>query len=136
MINRRLLDYLERVSDFALVQTEGLKGRSNLDRLIRLETHVRRAFAKDQQVVSVFFDIEKPYDQVWRYGILSDLHRLWLRGVLPMYIAEFMASRLIRIRSGNILSKTEALENGIPQGSVLSVTLFLVKIDAIVKEIP
>ena len=73
LINRRLLDYLERVPEFARLQTGGLEGRSCEDQLVRLENVVRTGFAKEQHTVSVFFDMEKAYDRTWKYGILEDM---------------------------------------------------------------
>ena len=72
--------------EFALIQTGGMKKRSTLDHLIGLETTVRSAFANGEHVISVFFDLEKPYDLRWKYGIVTDLHRIRLRARLPLFI--------------------------------------------------
>ena len=40
----------------------------------------------------VFVDLEKAYDTTWRYGILKDMHKLGLRGRLPTFIENFLAS--------------------------------------------
>ena len=107
--------------------------RSTTDNLVRLETFIRDAFIKKEHVVAVFFDLEKAYDNTWRYGILKDIHKLGLRGRLPTFIENFLADRTMQVRVGSTLSDYYDQEQGVPQGGVLSTTLFSIKINDIVK---
>lgn len=136
MINNRLVDYLETVLGYGRVQCGGTKNRSTIDHLVRMETVIRRAFANNQHLVSVFFDLEKAYDTTWRYGILRDLFNHGLRGHLPIFIRNFLQERRFSVRLGGCMSGEHQQETGVPQGSVLSVTLFVMKIDQIVNQIP
>ena len=101
--------------------------------MIRLETFIRDAFVYREHVVSVFFDLEKAYDTTWRYGILKDLHDLGLRGRLPVFIRSFLEDRTMQFREGSTLSDFYDQEQSVPQGSILSTTLFNIKINNIVK---
>ena len=65
----------------------------------------------------------------------TDLHDFGLRGRLPIFIAAFLNERLFRVRVGNTLSDARVQEMGVPQGCILSVTLFSIKINSIVKAI-
>ena len=98
-----------------------------------METFVCDAFIKKEHVVAVFFDLEKVYDTIWRYGILKDIHKLVLRGRLPTFVEEFLADRTIQVRVGSFLSDEYDQEQGVPQGGVLSTTLFSIKINDIEK---
>ena len=100
--------------------------------MIRLETFIRDAFIKKEHVVAVFFDLEKAYDTSWRYGILRDLHELGLKGRLPVFIKSFLADRRKQVRVGSTLSDQFEQAQGVPQGSILSTTLFNIKINNIV----
>ena len=51
------------------------------------------------------------------------------------FIHSFLSDRLIKVRVGNTLSQLFMQEEGVPQGSVLSVTLFSVAINNILKEV-
>ena len=106
--------------------------RSTIDHLVRFETFVREGFIKGEHVVAVFFDLEKAYDTAWKYGIMSDLHNMGLRGRLPLFIQNFLSDRTFRVRIGASLSDAYDQEMGVPQGSILSVTLFIIKINSIV----
>ncbi|GFY02253.1 putative RNA-directed DNA polymerase from transposon X-element [Trichonephila clavipes] len=92
------------------------KGRSTLDNLVFLESEIRDAFVRRNHLVSLFFDIEKAYDRTWRYGIL------------PV--------RYFHVRIGHSSSHKFIQDQGVPQGSVLSVTLFNIHMSSILHHLP
>ena len=131
MINVRLVWYLESNNLISPVQSGFRSERCTNDNLVRLETFIRDAFVAKEHVVAVFFDLEKAYDTTWRYGILRDLHDLGIRGRLAAFIESFLADRWIHIRVGSTLSEQFDQAQGVPQGSILSTTLFNIKINSI-----
>ena len=80
----------------------------------------------------MFFDLEKAYDTTWRHGILRDLHALGLKSRLPIFIKSFLAERTMQVQVGSTLSDLFEQKQGVPQGSILSKTLFNIKINNIV----
>ena len=133
MINDRLVWYLECNNILTDIQCGFRKRRSTIDHLVSLESYIRDAFLNKQEVVSVFFDLEKAYDTTWKYGILQDLHDAGLRGRVPQFISKFLENRNFRVRLGSTLSEPYEQEMGVPQGSILSVTLFSIKINSLAK---
>ena len=121
---------------FANVQCGGRRARSTIDHLVRLETTVRRAFVRNEHIVSVFFDLKKAYDTTWKYGIMWDLYNMCLRGNLPLYIQQFLSNRKFRVKVNNHLSNSFPQEEGVPQGEVFSVILFTININQIASLIP
>ena len=77
--------------------------------------------------------LEKAYDTTWKHGILKDLHNMGLKGRLPLFVKEFLNNRHFRVRIGSTLSDLFFQEEGVPQGSILSVTLFIIKMDSLAK---
>ena len=136
MINERLTEYLLIHNVITPEQCGCTKGKSTLDHLTRMENSVRTAFAHNQHYISIFFDIEKAYDMTWRRGILEDLYNCGMRGNLPKYIEAFLKKRLFRVNTKGHMSQTEIQENGVPQGSPLSPTLFALKVNSIATLIP
>ena len=135
MINKRHTWFLESNTHISRFQSGFRSDRSTTDNLVRLETFIRDAFIKKEHVVVclfVFFDLEKAYDTTWRYGILKDIHKLGLRGRRPTFIENFLADRAMQVRVGSSLSDYYDQEQGVPQGGVLSTTLFSIKINDIV----
>ena len=135
MVNDRLVWFLEKNNLIVDVQSGFRRQRGTIDHLVRFETFVREAFINRQHVVSVFFDLESAYDTTWKYGILKDLHDFGLRGRLPLFISAFLDKRFFRVRVGNTVLGAREQEMGVPQGCILSVTFFSVKINSIVKAI-
>ena len=136
MVNERLVWYLEKNGLLAKQQCGYRSNRSTVDHLVCLETFIKNAFIHNQHLVAVFFDLQKAYDTTWKYGILKDLHNMGWRGNLPIFIVNFLSDRIFQIHLGTILSdKIFHQEEGVPQGAILSTTLFSVKINDIVKQV-
>ena len=129
MINTRLIWYLEKHRILDRSQCGFRKHRSTTDHLVSLERYLRDAFAQRQQAVGLFFDLEKAYETTWQYGIIRDLHRIGLRGRLPVFVSEYLGDRRIRVRIGTTLSDEFYPEEGVPTGGVLAVTCFGLKIN-------
>ena len=136
MLNVRLNQYLEINGMINNVKCGCHKGRSTVDHLVRLETEVRKAFAYCEQVVSIFYDMEKAYDLTWRYGILRDLFAAGIRGRVAFYISEYLKPQKFRVRIDGHLSEEYTQESRVPQGEILSATLFALKIRKLTECIP
>jgi hypothetical protein len=67
----------------------------------------------------VSFDISKAYDMCWRYNILK-------KSKTGKSMEKYYTSQTLRVAIGSTLSEEKQSENGVVQGVVLSVTLFLV----------
>ena len=135
MVNERLVYYLNKSGYLSNLQCGFRKNRNCLDHLIRLETYIREAFGRGEQAIAVFFDLEKAYDTTWKYGILKDLHDMGIRGHLAQYITKFLENRIFKVKLGSSFSDWQTQEEGVPQGSILSVTLFIIKINDITSEV-
>ncbi|GBN61274.1 RNA-directed DNA polymerase from mobile element jockey [Araneus ventricosus] len=131
MVGTRLMHVLENSKWFTPSQSGFRKRRGTIDNLLELETAIREASCA--KIVSVFFDMEKAYDRTWRYGILKYLFDIGLKGNLPLFIRNFLQTRVFQIRIGNISSDYFDQQEGVPQGSVL---LFIIKINDIVSKLP
>ena len=66
---------------------------------------------------------------------MNGLHDFGTRGRLAYFISAFLNERQFRVRVGDTLSNPHEQEIGVPQGSILSVTLFSVKSNNNVKSV-
>ena len=98
-----------------------------------METFIRDAIINKEHVIALFFDLEKAYDTTWRYSIFKDIHKLGSRGRLPTFIENFLTDRTMQVRVRSSLSGHYDQEQGVPQGGVVSTTLFSIKINDTVK---
>ena len=58
-----------------------------------------------------------------------------IQGRMLRFIRELIGERWIKVRVGGSVSQSKQTDLGIPQGGVLSVTLFLVAINGILGEL-
>ena len=112
------------------------KRRSTTDNLMMLQSDILHAFSRKEHLVAIFFDLEKAFDTTWRFGILKIIHQLNLKGPIAWFIRNFLSRRSFVTRIGTHVSRQRDLQQGVPQGSVLSCTLFLVAINEILSDLP
>ena len=136
IVNARLTRHLEANSLLSPLQFGFRKMLSTQDALLRVVTDIQGALDLKQHTVCVFFDLQKAYDTTWRYGILREIHQMGLRGHLAFFIQNFLRRRVFRAKVGNHISSVHTQDEGVPQGSVLSCTLFALAINGITRVAP
>ena len=136
MINARLVWYLESKNLLSNRQFGFRKNRSTMDPLMFLSREVQNAFACQNQTIAVFFDLEKAYDTTWRAGILLQLVNWGIVGNMFESLKDFLSNRYLKVRVGSSISSAYLQEEGIPQGSVLSPTLFNIAINGLLEQVP
>lgn len=129
IINSRLRWFLDFQKIISNNQFGFRSNHSTLAHLISIHTHIQEAFSNNQHVLAINLDIEKAYDMVWIHGILRKLQQIGIGGHMFQFIKSLMKDRTIQVRINGCLSEEMKIENGVPQGSVLSVTLFLLAIN-------
>lgn len=135
MVNRRLIWVIERGNVLDRNQSGFRRNRGTVDNLAILHSDIMESFSCKKDLIAVFFDMTKAYDRVWRALILQKLNSAMVNGNMAAFISNFLKKRIFCTVVGNSPSEQYCLENGVPQGSVLSVTLFLLAIDFIFDKI-
>lgn len=131
MIANRLVTELEKNGHLAPTQSGFRKNRSTLDQLTRLESAIKKAKMENRKLVAVFLDLEKAFDLMWTNGVLDQLSKFKIKGRLLAWIQDFLRDRKIQVRVGDKTSDLHQIDNGSPQGSVLSPILFNVLINTL-----
>jgi hypothetical protein len=75
--------------------------------------------------------ISKACDMSWTYAIIKKIKNWKIDQKILSIIENFMKERTLRVTVGNTLSNKAAIKNGVVQGAVLSVTLFLLAMSEI-----
>lgn len=136
MVNQRLMYILERTGKITPMQSGFQRNRSTTDNLVCLEKALCTAVLAKEHTLMILFDLKKAYDTAWKHNIVKTLHEYGVRGNLLYYIEGFLKDRKIKVRIGSKESNAHVLYEGIPQGSVLSCTCFLIAINGILDSIP
>ncbi|XP_062715142.1 uncharacterized protein LOC134291426 [Aedes albopictus] len=133
ILNRRLISELEAKGRLDKRQHAFRAGRGTDTYFAELE---RSLPTVDEHCLIASLDLSKAYDTTWRHGILRTLKSWRIRGRMMNILKSFLAERTFQVSIGGHLSRERPLENGVPQGSVLSVTLFLIAMQPIFQVIP
>ena len=84
----------------------------------------------------MWIDLQKAFDKVWTDGLRLKLRRCNISGNMFKWIKSYTHNRKARVVIDNNRSKKILLRHGVPQGGVLSPTLFIVFMNDLVKQIP
>ncbi len=129
MITDRLMYNMEKNNFFSPYQSGFRRGRGTMDSIIKLESDIRKALINKETIIAVFFDVEKAYDMLWKEGLLIKLDQIGIGGRIYNWIKEFLIERNIKVKVGDYISREGSIENGTPQGSVISPLLFIIMIN-------
>ncbi len=79
---------------------------------------------KKKKVYMVLKDVVKAFDKVWHNGLKYKLLTLQLPSILEKILCNFLDNRKGKINIGKEYNREIRLLSGVPQGSVLSLTLY------------
>ena len=85
---------------------------------------IANALANKRQVYVVLRDVAKAFDKVWFNGLKYKLTHLQLPTILEKTLCNFLDHRSVKIKIGEETSNEIQIQSGVPQGSVLSPTLY------------
>jgi len=135
LVTNRLTYYVEKNKLLTNVQTGFRKGRSTTDHIIRLQDTINKYNCNRGYTAAVFIDFQSAYDMLWHKGLLRKLSGMGINGKAFTYIEQFLTNRTMQVRVGSELSVIHILENGTPQGSIISPLLFLIMINDLPNDI-
>lgn len=101
------------------------KNRSTVLQLASVVDEVIKEKIKKKATAMLALDIEKAYDSVWHKGLVAKLIQQSIPSYLIKIIEQFLANRKFHVSVNNTLSTERTIPAGVPQGSALSPTLFL-----------
>ena len=76
-------------------------------------------------------DISKAFDRVWHAGLLHKLKSYGISGQIFGLISSFLSNRRLRVVLDGKSSQEYPVNAGVPQGSILDPTLFLLYINVV-----
>lgn len=135
IINNRIQWTIENNQLLNNYQSGFVKGKSTIDNITYFTDNIQRNFAEQKQTTAIFIDLKNAYDRVWTHKVTDNMKRLGFKGRILHFIHSFLSNRTFNTQIGNIQSDSGYMENGIPQGSVLSCTLFNIVFDDVLNHI-
>ena len=129
LVNNRIVDHLEKCGLFSDFRYGFRSSRSTADLLIVVSDRIARAFNRSGATRAVALDISKAFDRVWHAGLLHKLKSYGISGQIFGLISSFLSNRRLRVVLDGKSSQEYPVNAGVPQGSILGPTLFLLYIN-------
>ena len=129
LVNNRIVDHLEKCGLFSDFQYGFRSSQSTADLLTVVSDRITRAFNRSGATRAVALDISKAFDRVWHAGLLHKLKSYGISGQIFSLISSFLSNRGLRVVLDGKSSQEYPVNAGVPQGSILGSTLFLLYIN-------
>ena len=126
LVNNRIVDHLKKCGLFSDFQYGFRFSRSTADLLTVVSDRIARAFDRSGAVA---LDISKAFGRVWHAGLLHKLKSYEVSGQIFGLISSFLSNRRLRVVLDGKSSQEYPVNAGVPQSSILGLTLFLLYIN-------
>ncbi|GFS35906.1 putative RNA-directed DNA polymerase from transposon BS [Trichonephila inaurata madagascariensis] len=136
MVLRRLTHHLHTNYLMPPEQFAFRKGHSTVDQILYFTQCVRDSenHKPTRHTMAAFLDVSKVFDRVWKYKLLSKCFGVFgIKGKALPWISNFLNHRNFCVNFHAIFSDSYKTYQGIPQGCVLSPTLFSLFISGVEK---
>jgi hypothetical protein len=131
MILSRLLSHIKNNNILIKNQSGFRKARQTKDNILYLIQMAQEGFNKGEKTTAIFFDVQAAFDKVWHSGLIYKLFLLRVPFYIIMIIKDFLTGRTFVVKIEGKVSSVRVVMCGVPQGGVLSPTMFSLYINDI-----
>ena len=108
---------------------------STADLLTVVSDRIARAFNRSETTRAVALNISKAFDRVWRVGLLHKRSSYGITGQIFGLISSFLINRWFLVVLDGKTSQEYSVNAGVPQGSILHSTFFLLYINDLTDDV-
>ena len=125
ILNERLIYYLENNNKLPEQQYGFRAGRGTQVAITAIYESIALSQRNDELCTIVARDVAKAFDKVWHEGLKYKIIRENLPNCFEKILCNFLDDRSARIRIEEFIGPKFNLKSGVPQGSILSPTLYI-----------
>ena len=129
VIRDAIVEHMTTNHQFAEEQHGFVPGRSCMTQLITVIEEWSQSLQSNEPVDVIYLDFRKAFDSVPHRRLVKKLDFYGIHGKIKHWIEEYLRGRKQRVALGGARSAWAPVLSGIPQGSVLGPTLFVIYIN-------
>ena len=129
LVNNRIVDHLENCG--LLLISNMVLGLLDQRQILwpDISDRTARALNRFRATQAVALDISKSFDRLWQAGLLHKLKSSGISGEMFCLTSSFFSNRWLLVVLDRKSSQEFPVNDGVPQGSILGPTLFLLYIN-------
>ena len=125
IVNNQLVNYLVKHNFLPSSQFGFLRRRGAADLLTILQNEWTRTVAQGGHAQVIAVDIAGAFDRVSHVGVIAKAQEAGIGGKLLHWLMDYLTDRKANVVIGGYSSDPHTIGAGVPQGSILGPTLFL-----------
>uniref|UniRef100_A0ABD2W1S9 Reverse transcriptase domain-containing protein n=1 Tax=Trichogramma kaykai TaxID=54128 RepID=A0ABD2W1S9_9HYME len=124
LILARLRPIIEKSKLIPEYQFGFRESHSTLEQVNRIVVKIRESFENKKYCSAVFLDVAQAFDKVWHAGLLYKI-KLHFPDSYYQLLKSYLENRTFQTKVGGETSELHKIHAGVPQGSVIGPTLYL-----------
>ena len=130
IINNKLKDFLEQNNCIRDTQFGFRKKRGTSSLLTQMYELIARTKCNKKTLVTIVSrDVSKAFDKLWRRGLIYKLIEMGLPNKMIKILNSYLNDRYAAITINKDRGEEFRLDTGVPQGDVLSATLYIIMVN-------